>query len=80
MRRKSFLSNRELEEGWRLIPKTEVGRMQMVVGMARCAVPARVQRAERIVRGWTARLGSVPRLNGAVTAQRTIPANFGFRD
>jgi hypothetical protein len=26
-----------------------------------------------------ARPGSVPRLNGAVTAQRAIPTNFGFR-
>jgi hypothetical protein len=27
-----------------------------------------------------ARLGSVPRLNGAVTAQRAVRTNFGFRD
>jgi hypothetical protein len=26
-----------------------------------------------------ARPGSVPRLNGAVTAQRAIPTHFGFR-
>jgi hypothetical protein len=25
------------------------------------------------------RLGPVPRLNGAVTAQRAIPTDFGFR-
>src|SRR5262245_20278612 len=41
------------------------------VGTARCAVPARVQRAER----WHAQGSSVPRLNGAGTPQRSVPTS-----
>ena len=40
--------------------------------MARCAVPARVQRAERILKGARIKAYVAP-LNAALTAQRAIP-------
>jgi len=45
------------------------------VGTARCAVRARVQRAQAA--GATP---TIPRPNGAVTVPRTVPAAFSFRD
>src|SRR5262245_27923622 len=42
------------------------------VGMARCTVPARVQRAERA----RTQGSSVPRLNGAGTPQRGVPTTL----
>src|SRR5439155_1474577 len=52
----------------------------LLVGTGRCAVPARVQQAERMDRLCARFIRHVPRLNGAVTAQRAVPTNFGFRD
>jgi hypothetical protein len=43
------------------------------VGMARCAVPARVQRAERMLDATRINVHIAP-LNAARTAQRTIPS------
>src|SRR5262245_8761339 len=55
-------------------PKTEVDRTREMVGTARCAVLARVQRAERTVQN-----SEFTRLRFRVTAQRAVPTNFGFR-
>jgi hypothetical protein len=55
-----------------LSPNSEVGRVKMVVGTAR---PAGGTNCARV----NARLRSVPRLNGAVAAQRAIPTNFGLQ-
>jgi len=44
----------------------------ILVGMARCAVPARVQRAEQTRETMRTTTGAAP-LNGAQTAQRVVP-------
>jgi hypothetical protein len=50
----------------------------MLVGTARCAVPARVQRAERIP-GTVRFILYVAPLNAARTAQRAIPGGIQMR-
>ena len=50
----------------------------LLAGTVRCAGPARVQRAERIDRLCARFIRDVPRLNGAVTAQRAVPTNLAF--
>ena len=45
-----------------------------VVGTSRCDVPARVQRAERMLDGLKTKVCIAP-LNAARTAQRAVPTN-----
>ena len=62
-------------------PNSEVENRRCLVGTARCAVPARAERAEQIVQGFYARQRLFRRLtlrSATGTAQRAIPANFGF--
>jgi len=57
-------------------------KMAGMVGTARCTVPARAERAEQIVQGFTHAPHSFRRLtlrSATGTAQRAIPTNFGFR-
>jgi hypothetical protein len=64
---------------WPFNPNSEVAVGQLMVGTARCAVSGRVQRSEGIVQIGFVVYHAVPRLNGAVTAQRAVPTNFGVR-
>ena len=59
-------------------PDSEVAVAPKWVGTAMRAVPARVQRAERIVQGGNPSSPRVPRLNGAGTARSAIPTHFGI--
>ena len=56
-RRRRFFSTRPTANERKFNPKAIVGRTKLAVGTARCAVPARVQQAERIVQKRTCALG-----------------------